>query len=117
MEELYITLTGLKYYAASELLKVGMELICIKDFDNKYDQDAIVVITEDLIVVGYAADSPYTVIKGTRSAGSIYDYIGLGIYVEVKFITKDSAICKVLDKDISDVLYNKIMLNKTFKLT
>ncbi|WP_205666388.1 HIRAN domain-containing protein [Anaerosphaera multitolerans] len=103
-EDLYVTLTGLKHYEASKLLEIGMKLIGIKDYKNKYDQDAIVVVNEDMYIVGYVANSPYTVIKGTKSAGRIYDYLNLGGYLEVMFITKDSAICKVLSSDISDVL-------------
>ncbi|SHH04427.1 hypothetical protein SAMN02745245_00441 [Anaerosphaera aminiphila DSM 21120] len=108
MENLFITVTGLKHYKASELLEVGMKLICIKDYDNKYDQDAMVVVTEDMYIVGYVANSPHTVIKGTKSAGRVYDYFNLGAYLEVMFITKDASICRVINQDISDVFKNGV---------
>ncbi|MDL2311215.1 hypothetical protein LJC13_04490 [Peptostreptococcaceae bacterium OttesenSCG-928-C18] len=108
MEKTYITLTGLKYYEIAESLKVGMQLICIKDLDNKYDQDAIVVVTKGLYRVGYVANSPYTVAKGTKSASRIYDTLKQGVYVEVKFIIKDSVICEILDKDIEDGIFSNI---------
>ena len=45
---------------------------------------------------GYLANSTKTVIKGTMSAGRIYDKIADVSFAEVKFIADDSVIAKVL---------------------
>lgn len=45
---------------------------------------------------GYIANSTKTVIKGTMSAGRIYDKIDDVSFAEVKFIADDSVIAKVL---------------------
>lgn len=105
MEETYITLVGLKYYKISEELKVGEELICLKDYDNKYDQDAIGVLNSNMDMVGYIANSPYTVAKGTKSASRIYDNIGIGVCIKVIFLLKDIAICQIIEKVVpNDIL-------------
>ena len=48
---------------------------------------------------GYIANSARTVTKGTMSAGRIYDKIGDVSYCEVKFVSNDSVIAKVLNDD------------------
>ena len=45
----------------------------IKREDNEYDKEAIKVIYEGLGKIGYVANSSYTVIGDSMSAGRIYD--------------------------------------------
>ena len=47
--------------------------------------------------VGYVANSVYTVIKGTNSAGYIAHLVNKSFIVEVMFITGSRVICKVVD--------------------
>lgn len=47
----------------------------------------------------YLANSTTTVIKGTMSAGRIYDKIDDVSFAEVKFIANDSVIAKVLTQE------------------
>ena len=45
--------------------------------------------------VGYIANSPYTVAKGTLSAGRAYDQVKKKFYVRVLYICANQIICKV----------------------
>lgn len=90
----YITITGLNYYYGREIFRPGMTLTIKKDRENPYDQEAIKVMLEQL-VVGYVANSVYTVAVGTKSAGRIYDMFGNRAQAEVMFITNQSVIAKV----------------------
>ena len=52
-----------------------MTLQLEKEPDNQYDKEAIVVKMEGLGDIGYVANSTYTVIGESMSAGRIYDKI------------------------------------------
>ena len=64
---------------------------------------------------GYIANSTQTVTKGTMSAGRIYDKIDDISFCEVKFISNDSVIAKVLTyeeiKDLQDKNKEDTFLN------
>ena len=47
-----------------------------KNRDNEYDKEAIKVTYEGLGKIGYVANSSYTVIGDSMSAGRLYDKIG-----------------------------------------
>ena len=47
-----------------------------KEPDNEYDKEAIKVTYEGLGKIGYVANSSYTVIGESMSAGRLYDKIG-----------------------------------------
>ena len=57
-------------------LEKGMKLYLEKEPDNKYDKEAIMVKKEGLGLIGYVANSTYTVIGESMSAGRLYDKIG-----------------------------------------
>ncbi|MGN1362668.1 MAG: hypothetical protein ACI4VU_02955 [Methanobrevibacter sp.] len=79
--------------------KLGSIVKLIKDRENGYDTEAIRV---DLRYAGpsaYVANSVNTVVKGTMSAGRIYDKIMDEDYGIVKFIFKDAIICRLLSSD------------------
>ena len=71
MKEYYITITGMSHYYDMKPFKIGKRLKCIKEPDNDYDDEAIKVVLKHIGTVGYVANSVYTVIKGTKSAGYI----------------------------------------------
>ncbi|MGM9986276.1 MAG: HIRAN domain-containing protein, partial [Bacillaceae bacterium] len=71
--ERFVSVVGLKHYFGSGICKVGQKLKLKKDRDNEYDDEAIMVELESIGKIGYVANSPHTVAKGTRSAGRIYD--------------------------------------------
>lgn len=100
MEKLYFTLTGTKHYFGDEFLKRGMKLQLTKEPDNEYDKEAIFVAVDGLGKIGYVANSPYTVIGESMSAGRVYDKIGDTAIGEVVFITTQGILCKVCKKSL-----------------
>lgn len=76
MAKIFITLTGTKHYFGNDFLKKGMKIRLEKEPDNEYDKEAIKVTYEGLGKIGYVANSSYTVIGESMSAGRLYDKIG-----------------------------------------
>ncbi len=98
MEKVFITLTGTKYYFGNDFLKQGMKLRLEKEPDNDYDKEAIKVTYDGVGKIGYVANSPYTVIGESISAGRLYDKIGDHAYAKVVLVTSAGTICKVCKK-------------------
>ncbi len=95
----YITLTGADNYYGSKIFSVGQEVLLVKDYDNKFDEEAIRIEMESLNTVGYVANSIHTVAKGTKSAGRIYDTFDDEIKGFIRFIVKDVAIIELEPSD------------------
>ena len=76
MEELYFTIAGCSHYFGSYFMEKGMKVKLEKEPDNEYDKEAIKVTYEGLGKIGYVANSSYTVIGESMSAGRLYDKIG-----------------------------------------
>jgi len=66
--------------------------------DNPYDAEAIKVMMKGVGLVGYVANSVYTVKGESRSAGRIYDHIGKKAKGTVKVVLQDGVICKLDQK-------------------
>ncbi|MGM9923478.1 MAG: HIRAN domain-containing protein [Bacillus sp. (in: firmicutes)] len=96
MEEIYISIVGANHYFGTEIYKIGQKIKLRKDYDNKYDGEAIQAEIEHAGKIGYVANSYQTVAKGTRSAGRIYDTFGEYCYCQVAFIVGETVIAKVL---------------------
>lgn len=94
-KEMYITITGLKHYYGTAPFKVDNWLILKKDPHNSFDSEAIEVIAPMLNRIGYVANSPYTVLDGTFSAGRVYDRIPKKCCAKVVAITGNVMIAKV----------------------
>lgn len=103
MSKIYITLTGTKYYYGSEFMKPGMKLKLEKEPDNEYDKEAILVKMEGLGKIGYVANSPFTVIGESMSAGRLYDKIKNNAIAKVVLVTAQGILCKVKQKNNIDV--------------
>ena len=82
--ELYTTIVGLNNYEGNKVFKVGSIVKLLKEPDNDYDLEAIV------------CEVKY---KGTMSSGRIYDKIDKISFCEVKFISQNSVIAKILSKN------------------
>lgn len=95
MAKVFITLTGTKYYYGTDFLKKGMKLQLEKDPENKHDKEAIRVVCEGLGKIGYVANSSYTVIGESMSAGRLYDKIGDTAHVKVVLKTPSGILCRV----------------------
>jgi hypothetical protein len=102
MDKIFITLTGTRHYFGSEFLEKDMKLTLKKEPDNEYDREAIQVLCEGIGKIGYVANSPYTVLGESVSAGRLYDKIGDTASVKVVHKTEKGIICKVTKKSLLD---------------
>ena len=98
-KELYTTIVGLKNYEGSSVFKIGSVVKLVKEPDNEFDLEAIACEIKYIGKTGYIANSTRTVTKGTMSAGRIYDKIKDISFCEVKFVSNDSVIAKVLSEE------------------
>ena len=98
MAKVFITLTGTKHYFGNDFLKKGTKIRLEKEPDNEYDKEAIKVTYEGLGKIGYVANSSYTVIGDSMSAGRLYDKIGKTAYAKVELVT----ICKGCKKSLKN---------------
>lgn len=100
MLEKFVSIVGVSHYFGTEIFSVGQKLKLTKDYENKHDDEAIMVELESVGKVGYVANSTHTVARGTKSAGRIYDQFEETIYCEVAFIVKDTVIAKIIDSPV-----------------
>ena len=98
MGKAYFTLTGTKHYFGTDFLKKGMKVQLIKEPDNPYDKEAIRIEIEPLGKIGYVANSSYTVLGESMSAGRLYDKIKHKATGKVQFITEQGVICSLCKK-------------------
>ena len=102
MAKVFITLTGTKHYFGNDFLEKGTKIRLEKEPDNEYDKEAIKVTYEGLGKIGYVANSSYTVIGESMSAGRLYDKIGdvAYAYAKVILVTPAGTICKICKKSL-----------------
>ena len=75
------------------------EVKLIKETDNEFDKEAIKVEMDGLGLVGYVANSPYTVQGESMSAGRLYDRIGNTAVGVVRYVLPLGVLCElVLEK-------------------
>lgn len=92
-KEIYFTITGCNHYLGFGVFKRHMMVYLKKDKDNEYDKEAIEVDVPGLGKVGYVANSTYTVLGDSMSAGRIYDKIGKKAKGKVRYITEKGIVC------------------------
>lgn len=102
MAKTYVTLTGTRHYYGSEFLESGMKVQLIKEPDNEYDREAIRVELEGIGKIGYVANSSYTVLGESFSAGRLYDKIDNKATAKVVLVLPKGVICKVLKRDMNN---------------
>ena len=100
MKKVYITITGLDHYHGTDFLEPGIKVRLIKDPENKYDHEAIRVEMEGLGKIGYVANSCYTVLGDSMSAGRLYDRIGDKAIAKIRHVLPKGIICSVRHKDL-----------------
>ena len=76
MANIYFTVSGTNHYHGQEFIEPGMKVMLEKEPENEYDSEAIKVVMPGIGQIGYVANSPYTVLGESMSAGRIYDKIG-----------------------------------------
>lgn len=101
MEKMYFTIAGMKHYYGNEFMEAGMEVKLVKEPDNEVDSEAIKVELEGLGLIGYVANSPYTVMGESMSAGRLYDKIGDGAVGIVKYKLPGGVLCEVKTTEAS----------------
>ena len=99
MKKLYFTITGTHHHYGKEFIEPGMEVKLVKEPDNEYDKEAIKVEMEGLSKIGYVANSPYTVLGDSASAGRLYDRIGDETYGVVKYVLPQGILCEIVEKE------------------
>ena len=99
-KKVYITVTGTNHYLGDAFLEEGTRVLLIKDPDNQYDHEAIRVEMEGLGKIGYVANSTYTVLGESFSAGRLYDKIGDKAVAKVKYVLPKGVLCAVREKDL-----------------
>lgn len=95
MAKKYFTLTGTKHYYGSNFLKPGMKVQLEKEPDNEFDPEAILVKLNGLGKIGYVANSPYTIVGESMSAGRLYDKIKDTEKGKVVLVTERGILCKL----------------------
>ncbi len=100
MEKIYFTVTGTKYYYDHLFLEPGMKVKLRKDPENEYDKEAIKVEMDGLGQIGSVANSPFTVLGESRSAGRIYDTIGDTASGTVLFVLPQGVVCALSEESL-----------------
>ena len=94
--DVLINITGVNFYHGLKPFKKGVTLKLIRDTENEHDPDAIAVMCEDKIV-GYVANSEYTLIKDVKSASEIKNNLTDSSTAEVLFVFQNEfVISKVI---------------------
>ncbi len=112
--DIFITITGYKFYSGIKPFKVGAKLKIIKEPDNIHDPEAIAVYDPVLDKVGFVSNSVHTTVKGTMSAGRLHTKIPDECAAIVSFIADGSVIARVIaDKKLKvkvDISFEDIEL-------
>ncbi len=95
MNNIYFTLTGTHHQHGKEFLKPDMVITLIKEPDNEYDKEAIKVELPGLGKIGYVANSPYTVVGESYSAGRLYDKIEDTAKGVIIYVLEDGILCRL----------------------
>ena len=102
MTTIYFTITGTNYYMGKSFFEKDMKVNLIKEPDNEYDREAIKVELPGLGKVGYVANSPYTVLGESYSAGRLYDKIGDEAVGKVLYVLENGVLCTLSADEIED---------------
>ncbi len=98
MKRIFFTLTGTNHYYGTDFLKKGMKIRLKKEPDNEHDKEAICAELKGLGKIGYVANSTYTVIGGSYSAGRLYEHMGKKAKAKVLIVTERGVLCELKDE-------------------
>ena len=99
MSEIYFTIAGMQHHHGQEFIEPGMKVKLVKEPDNEVDSEAIKIEMPGLGLIGYVANSPYTVLGESWSAGRIYDKIGDEAEGTVLYKLPKGVLCVLLVDD------------------
>ena len=91
----YITITGLGHHYGDAFIEPGMTVRLVKEPDNEVDREAIRAEMDGLGTIGYVANSHFTVLGESFSAGRLYDRIGDTASATVKYRLPKGLLCVV----------------------
>lgn len=100
MEKIYFTITGTKYRYGKDFFEPKMSVRLVKEPDNEADKEAIRVEMDGLGLVGFVANSPYTVLGESYSAGRLYDKIGDTAEGTVLYVLPNGVLCFLNEESI-----------------
>ena len=100
--KIWFTLTGTNHYLGSDFLEKGMKVRLEKEPDNRYDREAIKVLLDGVGHIGYVANSPWTVLGESFSAGRLYDKIGDTAKGKIRLVTDRGVLCTLKQKKDPD---------------
>ncbi len=98
MKRIFFTLTGTNHYYGTDFLKKGMKIRLKKEPDNEHDKEAICAEIKGLGKIGYVANSTYTVIGDSYSAGRLYEHMGKKAKAKVLIVTERGVLCELKDE-------------------
>ncbi|WP_200889594.1 hypothetical protein [Cohnella kolymensis] len=81
---------------AAIFFKIGLVMQLVKDRGNPHDDEAIRAEIPPIGKVGYVANSSFSVPRGCRSAGRLYDTFDDTALAIVRFVVKDTVIVEVV---------------------
>ena len=87
------TIAGTNHYFGHDFMEKGQRVHLAKEPDNPHDREAVKVLIDGLGLVGYVANSPYTVLGESFSAGRLYDRIGDTAEGTVLFVLEKGVLC------------------------
>ena len=100
MAEIYFTIAGTNHHHGQEFIEPKMEVKLVKEPDNEVDKEAIKVEMPGIGLIGYVANSPYTVIGESFSAGRLYDKIGDTARGTVLYVLPKGVLCVLNEEEI-----------------
>lgn len=98
MERIYFTIAGMNHHFGQAFMEPKMQVKLIKEPDNEFDKEAIKVEMDGLGLIGYVANSPYTVQGESMSAGRLYDKVEETATGTVLYVLPKGVLC-VLNVD------------------
>ena len=98
MKRKFFTLTGTNHYYGTDFLKKGMKIRLKKEPDNEHDKEAICAELKGLGKIGYVANSTYTVIGDSYSAGRLYEHMGKKAKAKILIVTERGVLCELKDE-------------------
>ena len=95
MDKMFFTIAGTQFYYGKDFFEKDMKVRLVKEPDNDYDNEAILVKVEGLGDVGHVANSPYTVVGESYSAGRLYDKIEDNVEGTVLYVVDKGVLCYI----------------------
>ena len=90
-----------------------MKVKLVKEPDNEYDTEAIRVEMKGVGHLGYVANSYYTVLGDSMSAGRLYDKIGDIAKAKVVHVLPQGVLLKVSKKSLLDGTSENLIMEVT----